>query len=125
MGIAFVARLTRSKSRNFRMRNLAGMHVQLAEFRTARERRHALAGIEQAALIERSLDAQQPFELGRLELLAHPAHFFDTDAMLTRDRPADFDARGKIAAPKASVRSTSPLTLASNRIKGCKLPSPA
>src|SRR5438552_15698492 len=81
------------KAWKIRMAKIAVMNVHATELGAASERGYGLAGIEQALLVERSLDAAKAFELRRRELRAHATQFFHANAMLARDRAADFNAQ--------------------------------
>src|SRR5579862_5325950 len=82
-----------SKARQLGVRQLTRMHVHASELRATRERRHRLAGIQQAVWIERPLDREETLErLGR-ELRAHAADLLDAHAVLAGDRAADIDAK--------------------------------
>jgi hypothetical protein len=100
------------------------MHVHPAHFGAAIQRRHRLAGIQQAARVEGMLDRVEPLELADANW-THIPPIFESNAVLAGDRAADFDSKFQNFSPNASVFSTSPGQLASNRTRGCRLPSPA
>src|SRR5690348_7731477 len=74
------------------MRELAAMHVHTAPLRATLERRHRLAGIEDARGIERGLHRVKGGDFRRAELHAHLAQLLDADSMLPGVRAADGDA---------------------------------
>src|SRR6476661_7377094 len=75
------------------MTQLSLMHMHAAELCATRKRGDTLARVEQRMLVERTLDAEEPFEDDRWELRAHAAELLDADTMLAGDRPADVDAQ--------------------------------
>src|SRR5579883_1275298 len=70
------------------MRNPPAMHAQPPKLGTAVQCRHGLAGVEQAALIERALDGMEDLELAPAELHAHLLDLLHADAMLAADAAA-------------------------------------
>ena len=102
------------------------MHVHRAEFGAAVQRRHVLAGIEQAARDRRRPSARGTASSSSLLNCAHIWLIFSrptpcSPVML----PPTATHSSRIRAPSASARSSSPGALASKRISGCMLPSPA
>ena len=69
------------------------LHVRAAPFGAALERRHRLAGIEDAVGIEGALHVVEGGELGRAELHAHLPQLLDAHAVLAGDRAAHLDAK--------------------------------
>ena len=74
------------------------MHMHRAEFGAAVQRRHGLAGIEQAGRIERGLDGMELGQFRAAELHAHLVDLLDADAVLAGDGAADFHAQLQDAA---------------------------
>ena len=68
------------------------MHVHRAELRAAVQRRHGLAGVEQALRVEGPLEGVELLEFRGAELLAHGVDFFHADAVLAGDGAACLDA---------------------------------
>src|SRR5258708_9485042 len=81
-----------SEARNIGARDAARAHVRTAPLGAALERRHRLAGVEDAVRIERALHVMERGELGRAELHAHLAQLLDAHAVLAGDRAAHFHA---------------------------------
>ena len=104
---------------------MALVYVQGAELGAAVQGGDVLAGVEQAFGIERGLDRMEQGDFVGVELGAHLVDLFTPDAMLAGDAATDRHAQLGILPPMASARSSSPGRLASNRISGCMLPSPA
>src|SRR4051812_26310558 len=74
------------------MRDAPAVHVGAAPLRAALERRHSLAGVEDAVGVERALHVMECGDLRRAKLHAHLAKLLDAHAVLARDGDADFDA---------------------------------
>src|SRR5690349_9757991 len=87
-----------SESRDVGARNLPVVDVHAAPFGAALERRHRLAGIEDAVGIERRLHSVERGELRSAELHAHLLELLDADAVLAGDRAAHLDAELEDAA---------------------------
>ena len=75
--------------------------------------------------IESAFDALLLGQIGLGEHLAHQVAFFDPDAMFTGQHPAQFDTGFQDIGAEGFGLFQLPARLASNRINGCKLPSPA
>src|SRR4051812_12893684 len=82
-----------SEARNVGARHASRTHVHAAPLRAPLERRHSLAGVEDAVRIEGALHVVEGGDLGRAELNAHLPQLLDAHAMLAGDRAADFDAQ--------------------------------
>jgi hypothetical protein len=85
----------------------------------------ALPGFSRPAGSNAAFTRWNSVQFVRRELHAHLVDLLDADAVLAGDGAADLDAQPRMSAPNASARSSSSGSLASNRISGCRLPSPA
>src|SRR5690606_29014053 len=83
----------RSKTRQVRERDLAVVHMQLAEFGAAVRGWNRLVRIEQRERIERMLDREKGVELLAAELHAHRVDLFLAHAMFAGDGAAHLDAQ--------------------------------
>src|SRR6185295_12796611 len=90
--IASVSSQSPSKTWDARKRNLAGMHMQAAEFGAAMQLGKHLAGVEQALRIEGALQPLLLIEIGLGEHHGHQIAFLDADAVLAGQHAPDLDA---------------------------------
>src|SRR5882672_6793954 len=90
---AGVLPIARSESWKIGKLFLASVNMHASELGAAMQGRNRLAGIEQAVLVERALDAVEGFEFRRLELDAHLVDLFHAHAVLAGDGAADLQAQ--------------------------------
>src|SRR3954471_5909986 len=87
-----------SESRDVGVRHAPVVDVHATPFGATLERRHRLAGVEDAARVERGLHVVERRELGRAELHAHLPQFLDAHAVLAGDGAAHLHAELEDAA---------------------------
>jgi hypothetical protein len=75
--------------------------------------------------VEGAFDAHLLIEVDLAEHLRHQVAFLDADAVLAGQHAADLDAQPQDVGAEALRPCNSPGLLASYRISGCRLPSPA
>ncbi len=85
----------------------------------------ALPGLSRPSGVEGLLHAMEGLQFRGRELHAHLVDLLDADAVLAGDGAADCDAQLQDLGAEGLRRSSSPGSLASYRISGCRLPSPA
>ena len=114
-----------SEPRQVRMRQPAAVHAQRTVLGAPRQRRNRLIRIEQAQRLEGMLDGKNASSSAG-ENCTHMESIFSTPTPCSPVIvPPSSTHSSRMSAPNRSARSHSPGMLASNRISGCKLPSPA